>query len=124
MADVISEADLASWLRDETLEANASIEQIVELVNELVSEEWTDPSEPVPARIKLLALGVGARAWVRNPSTAHLESVTRSIDDGSRTERYRSSGVEGSVYLTDAEVAILRGEAVPRSLRLTIYGQS
>lgn len=124
MADVITAVDLAAWLRDETLADDTSLQQIVELVNELVAEEWVSPEDPAPARIKLLALGVGARAWTHNPATAHVESVTRSIDDGSRTERYRASSTSGSVYLTDAELAILQGKPERRSVRLTIYGES
>lgn len=121
---VTTAAELASWLRDASLETDPSLVQIVGLVNDLIDEEWADPVDPVPVRIKLLALGVAARAWTRNPSTTHVESETRTLDDASRTVRYRTSTSNDSVFLTDAELAILNGEPVNRSLRLTIYGES
>ncbi len=121
---VITAADSASWLRNPALEDDPSLVQVVELVNALVDEEWTTPVDPVPVRITLLALGVAARAWSHDPSTAHLESVTRGVDDATRTERYRASTVDASIYLTAGELAILNGEPVTRSLRLTIYGES
>lgn len=121
---VITAAELASWLRNPDLTTDPSLVQIVGLVNDLIDEEWVDPEDPVPVRITLLALGVAARAWTHNPATSHVESITRSIDDGSRTERYRTSTADGSVFLTAAELAILNGEPVTRSLRLTIYGES
>lgn len=123
--NVITEDDLASYLRDPSLSDNASLIQIVEWVNELVTEEWSDPADPVPARIMLLALNVAARAWVNDPSRANVESVSRTIDDGSRTERYRTSITQGSiVYLTDDERAMLNGRTVRRSVRLITYGES
>lgn len=121
--DIITAADLASWLRDASLATNDSLEQIVDLTNELVTEEWANPIDPVPARITLLTLGVAARAWVNDPSRAHVESVTRSLDDASRTERYRTSSSSGTVYLTDDELAVLQGKRPPRSVRLVAYGE-
>ena len=121
--DVITAGDLASWLRDPSLAADESLLQIVALTNELVTEEWATPADPVPTRIHLLALNVAARAWGQNPATAHLESVTRSIDDGSRTERYRSATSDGSIYLTDGELAVLQGRRPARSVRLVAYGE-
>ena len=121
--DVITAGDLASWLRDPSLATDESLLQIVALTNELVTEEWAAPTDPTPTRIHLLALNVAARAWGRNPATAHLESVTRSIDDSSRTERYRSSTADGSVFLTDSELALLQGRRPARSVRLVTYGE-
>lgn len=121
--DIITAGDLASWLRDPDLATNESLLQVVDLTNELVNEEWATPASPVPTRIRLLALNVAARAWGHNPATAHLESVTRSIDDASRTERYRSSTADGSVYLTDSELALLHGRRPTRSIRLVSYGE-
>lgn len=121
--DVITAGDLASWLRDPSLEANESLIQVVDLTNELVAEEWSDPVDPAPARIRLLTLGVASRAWVNDPSKANLESLTRALDDASRTERYRASANDGTVYLTSDELAILHGKRAVHSVRLTIYGQ-
>jgi hypothetical protein len=121
--DVITTAELASWLRDPALEDNPSLEQIVDLVNELVNEEWASPADPVPARIRLLALSVGARAWVNDPSKTNLESLSRQLDDAARTERYRASAVNAGVYLTGDELAILHGKRRSRSVRLVAYGE-
>ena len=123
IVDIISAADLASWLRDSSLEGNASLNQIVTLTNELVTEEWTSAEDPAPAKIKLLTLGVAARAWVNDPGKAHLESLTRGLDDATRTERYRASTANAGVYLTGDELATLQGKRPPRSVRLVAYGE-
>lgn len=123
MTDIIDAADLASWLRDDSLASNTSLIQIVDLTNELVAEEWADPADPAPARIRLLALNVATRAWVADPSKSHLESLTRTLDDASRTEKFKSSGSGGSVYLTGDELAILQGRPQARSVRLVAYGE-
>lgn len=123
--DVISAADLASYLRDSSLASNASLQQIVTWTNALVTEEWATPVTPVPTKITLLALNVAARAWVNDPSRANVESVSRSLDDASRTERYRSTANQaGAVYLTEAEQAILAGRTYRRSVRLVTYGET
>lgn len=119
---IIDVQDLASYLRDDSLAEDPSLIQIVDLVNDLIEDNWTDPQIVVPARVKLLALNVSARAWAWNPASAHLESITRSIDDGSRTERYRAGSSSGSVYLTDDELLVLRGKSSVRSVRLVNYG--
>lgn len=77
-----------------------------ELVNGLINEAWRTPVEPVPAWVRAIALEVGARA-ARNPKG--LQSWTRSIDDGSRTERLAESGARAGIYLTDDEAARLGG---------------
>jgi hypothetical protein len=120
--DIIDVQDLADYLRDSSLASDAALIQIVDLVNDLVNDNWSTPADPAPARIRLLALNVGARAWAWNPASANLESITRSIDDGSRTERYRSGSSLGSVYLTDDELLLLRGKPSVQSVRLVNYG--
>lgn len=122
MANIIDPIDLASYLRDLSLATDPALEQIAELVNDLINENWADPVDEIPARIRLLALNVGARAWSWNPATAHLESISRTLDDASRTERYRSGGSGGSVYLTEDEWQLLQGRSAVRSVRLTNYG--
>lgn len=120
--DIITADDLASWLRDPSLSTDPSLIQIVGLTNDLVSEEWANPDDPAPTRIRLLTLGVAARAWVNDPSKANLESITRAVDDASRTERYRTAGNGGTVYLTGDELAVLQGKPQARSVRLVAYG--
>ena len=123
MVEFITEVELASYLRDPSLATDASLVQLVEFANELLTEEWTTPVVPIPVKVKLLALNVAARAWVNNPSLSNIESYTRSLDDASRTERYRASSHDGSIFLTESEEALLNGRSRRRSIRLTIYGQ-
>lgn len=122
--EIITPEELASYLRDDSLAADESLIQIVDLTNDLVTEEWAGSTSPVPVKIKILTLNVAARAWSFNPATANVESVSRSLDDASRTERYRTSSVSGSVYLTDAEEAILNGRRQYHSVRLIAYGET
>ena len=122
MVDIITAESLASYLRDDTLVASPSLAQVVELTNALLTEEWATPVDPIPVKITLLALNVAARAWVYDPSTANLESLSRTSDDGSRTEKYRTAIENSSVYLTESEEALLNGRKARRSIRLTIYG--
>lgn len=123
MAEVISAADLAAWLRDPSLESDASLVQIVDLTNALLTDEWTDPVDPVPARITMLALSVAARAWVNNPAMANVASRSVSVDDAATgTTRFRQADRFG-VYLTADELALLNGEQRTRSVRLVMYGE-
>lgn len=122
--EIISADDLALRFRDASLADDDSFVQVVDLTNELITEEWTDtPVGPAPIKIRLLAFGVAERAWTHDPSTANIESITRSADDASRTERYRSSGSNSNIFLTDAELAILQGRRTTRSVRLVSYGE-
>lgn len=122
--EIISADDLALRFRDPGLADDESFQQVVDLTNELLTEEWTDsPVDPAPIRIKLLAFGVAERAWTHDPSRANIASITRAIDDGSRTETYRTSGSNSNIYLTDAELALLQGRRLTRSVRLVSYGE-
>lgn len=122
--EIISAEDLALRFRDSSLADDESFAQVVDLTNELLTEEWTDdPVSPAPIKIRLLALGVAERAWTHDPATANIESITRSADDASRTERYRSSGSNSNIFLTDAELAVLQGRRLTRSVRLVSYGE-
>lgn len=122
--DIISADELALRFRNPDLADDESFVQVVDLTNELLTEEWTDnPTDPAPIKVKLLAFGVAERAWTHDPTTANIESVTRSVDDASRTERYRSSGSNSNIYLTDAELALLQGRRLTRSVRLVSYGE-
>lgn len=122
--EIISADDLASWLRDPSLAENESFAQVVDLTNELITEEWTsNPTTPAPVKVQLLAFGVATRAWTHNPAASNLESVTRTVDGASRTERYRSAGAGNNVYLTSDELAVLQGKRTTHSIRLVNYGQ-
>lgn len=121
--EIISADDLALRFRDSSLADNDSFTQVVDLTNELLTEEWADPVTPVPVKIRLLAFGVAERAWTHDPTTANIESITRSADDASRTERYRSSGANSNIFLTDSELALLQGRRLTRSVRLVSYGE-
>lgn len=88
--------------------SSVDIDTTLELVNDLVGETWANPVDPVPARIRALALGVAVRA-LSNPK--NVDSVTRSSDQTSLTDRYVARGerAAGVVYLTSAERRVLRG---------------
>lgn len=122
MATIITAADLAAWLRDASLETDASLIQIVGLTNDLITELWDDPVEPVPVNIKMLGLSVAARAWVNSPAQSNVESTSVRIDDGGTTHRFRAPARLG-VYLTADETALLNGEQRTRSVRLVMYGE-
>lgn len=114
MTDVIDTGRLGAYLDDETVFSSERAATIVYLVNSLIAEEWKAPVHPVPVKIELLALSVAARAWAFKPGRGPLESLTRSFDDSSRTERYAvptGNGDGHEVFLTDAELALLHGVA-------------
>lgn len=96
------------------------IQQIADLVNDLIFDEWLEPVEPVPARVRAIALNVAIRA-AANPKG--LTSWTRSWDDITRTERVEGARRMG-IYLTDDELAELNGaqttSRVVKSVRMSI----
>ena len=106
MVDVISDTDLASYLG---AEVNGQLSLIVTKTNELVTEAWADPVEPVPTRVWSVAINVAARA-LSNPKG--LTSWTRSWDDISRTERVEGDRRFG-LFLTDEDLAELNGDPTP-----------
>jgi hypothetical protein len=121
--EIITSTELASYLGDAALATDNRLQLIVDLTNDLVSEKWSKATTPVPASVRLLALAVASRAWRSDPSKAALQSVTRSIDDASRTERYAVSSEKVGVFLTDAEETQLRGRRNRvRSIRLKVPG--
>jgi hypothetical protein len=114
---VITDVALSAYLDDDTILESGRAKMIVELTDELVTDEWADPVEPVPARVKLLALEVASRAWSMVPGRGPLESETRSFDDATRTERYAVTALNESghqVYLTEQELALLHGKVRKR----------
>lgn len=108
--------DAADWLRDPELANDESFSNLVNLVNEVISEEWKWATPTVPARIRLLAVNVVARAWAQKPGERVLESYTRAVDDASRTERFSSRGplIGFDGLLTDAELEFLHGAPAGR----------
>ena len=124
--EIITYAELASYLGDPTLETNTRLILITDLTNGLVNEKWITPVDPIPFSVKLIALTVASRAWRNDASKAALQSVTRSVDDASRTERYAvsaSDASEAGVFLTASELAQLRPTRKRvRSIRLRVPG--
>lgn len=107
MVDIITPAQLAPYLQTEVTDA---LTLIAEKTNELVTEAWLDPVEPVPARVWSVAINVAARA-ASNPKG--LTSWTRSWDDISRTERVEGGDRRFGLFLTDDELAELNGDQAP-----------
>lgn len=121
---VVTGPDVAAYLQLDSEDARA--EYVATLVDGLIDEKWVTPVDPVPASVKLMALNVAARAYHASPGRGRLESVTRSVDDASRTERYASSAGDGEgVFLTEADLAVLNGgtgRKRVRSMRLRVPG--
>jgi hypothetical protein len=106
MADIITINRLSEWLDDEDLLDSARAGLIVQLTNAEINEAWESPIHPAPAWVLKLALTVASRAWLSKPGRGPIESLTRSFDDSSKTERYavRETDRSGSdVFLTDEE---------------------
>lgn len=99
---VITTAELATYLGTATLPAYA---QYVLFANGLVTEAWENPVEPIPWWVKSIALEAAGRAG-RNPKG--LASWSRTIDDGSRTERLPETAARAGVFLTTEEETKLR----------------
>lgn len=78
----------------------------VMLINGLITEVWKTPEDPVPFWVKTIALSTAARAS-SNPKG--LASWTRTLDDGSRTERLPDAAVRAGLRLDDADRRRLRG---------------
>lgn len=87
----------------------AQLDLLVALANDLVTETWRTPEDPAPTWVKAIALEVAARP-ARNPKA--LSSLTKSVDDGSRTERMLAD--RAGVYLTKYERTALLGDGRPR----------
>lgn len=88
-----------------------------------VESAWATPVDPVPQWVKDLATDVAVR-YLNNPRG--VTSVTRSVDDASRTERYgeRGAPLGGGFTLTDDELARLSAIVRRRvgSTRLAVPG--
>lgn len=102
MADVIKPAQLATYLG---VALDEKIAYLTELANGLVNDEWKTPTTPAPTWVVTIALEAAGRP-ARNPKG--LASVTRSVDDGSRTERLSDVAAQSGVFLTDDELRRLQ----------------
>jgi hypothetical protein len=78
----------------------------VMLINGLITEEWKTPEDPVPFWVKTIALATAAPC-ASNPKG--LQSWTRTLDDGSRTERLPEAAARAGLRLADADRRRLRG---------------
>lgn len=116
--DIITGDELASYLQTDPSD---SITQLTGMVNDLISEEWRQPTDPAPTRVKLIAFEVARRAY-QNPRG--LSSWTRSVDNSSRTERLPEKLARAGVYLTDEEMRALNGQTrtPARSIALRVPG--
>jgi hypothetical protein len=126
--DIIDIDDLATDLEDEALTTNQRALNVVARTNALITEKWLSPVTPVPASVVELALAVAERALASTPGRGPLESLTRTFDDMTKTERFAVPGGQASghaVYLTDDELGILNGGTTRRrigSIKLSVPG--
>lgn len=105
--EVITPDEVISYLGASTPVESDRLNLIIELTNGLIADKWANPTTPpdsVPAWVRSIALEVAARP-LRNPRG--LASVTRSIDDASRTERLADTAARAGVFLTAEEEARL-----------------
>lgn len=123
---VVDTEEVANWLDRPDLRSSQRLALIVDTVNGLLEEKWKTPVSPAPPSVRILALTMAARALTSTPGQAPLQSITKSADDVSRTERYAISDATASgygVYITEDELLVLNPQASTRgrvgSIRLT-----
>lgn len=111
ITEIVTPEEAATWLRQPALKDDPSFVALVALINNLAIAAWKSPVTPIPARVRLIVLNAVARGWGHAPGRGSIESYTRSIDDASRTERYRThddaTGADGFFTLDD--LALLAG---------------
>lgn len=113
---IITAEELAAYLGTKV---TPSITMVVDLTNDLITEAWACPVDPVPAYVRALALTVASRG-ASNPKG--LSSWTRSWDDVTRTERMENDGSgRTGVYLTDGEYELLNGTPATSVMVGTIH---
>ena len=91
---------------------------LVGLVNGLINEKWRTPTDPAPSSVEVVAFAVADRAY-DNPRG--YSSRTRTITDGSRTERLPEKYARAGVFLTEEEMKELRA-AKPAGRRRSRFG--
>lgn len=125
--DIITVDDLASYLGllVGELDASPRAASVVARTNRLVASKWAAPSTPTPPEVEDLALTVAARAWRVDPAKPPIDSITRSAEDASRTERYVSTPRQDGrdVYLTVEERLLLAPRhRRPHTIRIHVPG--
>lgn len=101
----------ASWVRKPDLATDPVFVGFVDEVYEELAEHWRCPTETLPTVIRAIVRAAIRRGWASGVGE-RLESLTRTIDDASRTERFAASSGVGSAaseygYFTPAEIAVL-----------------
>jgi hypothetical protein len=129
MTVFVTPAELASYpglgLTEEQVPA-----LVIELINEFVDEIVVDTTgitelDPVPARIRAIALEAAARS-IRYAAGA--SSISTAIDDWKKTVRFEGDEFKAGIYLTDDEEARIRRILLRRprrrvgSIRLAVPG--
>lgn len=111
--DIITGGELTNYLGSSAPAAGGRLELIVELANGLVTDAWATPTEPnaIPSWVRAITFEVAARP-LRNPGG--LASVTRHIDDASRTERLSDLAARAGLFLTAEEEARLANRGKTR----------
>lgn len=110
--EVVTRDSLASYLRltdEQKTDQAATLDNLATLTNELLTEKWKSPTDPVPTSVKLLALKIAARGYITDPTAKQLQSITRSTDNTSRTERFvtaadAAAAAYEQVFITDGEL--------------------
>lgn len=105
--NIITVDDLKTYLAGDTSLTDVELAFKVDLANGVVSDAYTAAVDPPPTWVVALALEVAARAC--RPTSGGLASLTRTVDDASRTERYSTDASRGGVFLTDQERLQLEG---------------
>lgn len=108
MPDFITRPKLASYPGVTITSAQTgTADLVVQLTNGLITDIVGD-IDPVPTKVLTIAYEVAKRA-LSNPDG--VESITTGVDDWKKTVRYaNAASLRAGVYLTDEEVADLRGK--------------
>lgn len=85
---------------------DATLTYVARRASTAVASKWCHPIDPAPDWVKDIAIDVAVR-YLNNPKG--ITSVTRSVDDASRTERFENTGqrMTRGFELTDEEIAAL-----------------
>lgn len=122
MGDIITDNDLLELTDLLPAATDQQLKYAARRASSLVAGNWASPIDPAPQWVKDIAIDVAAR-YLANPRG--VTSVTRSLDDASRTERYEGGGTRaGKFYLDDDEFAKLNPKVRTRvgSTRLHVPG--
>ncbi|MET1061745.1 MAG: hypothetical protein ABWX71_02520 [Aeromicrobium sp.] len=95
---------------------------VIDLINEFVDEIVVETVgiaelEPVPARIRAIALEAAARS-IRYSAGA--SSISTAIDDWKKTVRFEGEEFKAGIYLTDEEEDKIRAVLLGKESRPTV----